>query len=105
MARKQRAKATSRAAAVAVASNSALIAAKLVVGWLSGSVAVLSEALHSANDLAASLIAFFSLRKASQPADRSHPYGHGKYESLSGMIEAVLIFVAAVVIIYVAVTV
>jgi cation diffusion facilitator family transporter len=97
-----RGRATIRAATVAVVSNSVLIGAKFAAGMLCGSVAVLSEALHSANDLAASLIAFVSVRKASQPADRSHPYGHGKFESLSGLIEAVLIFVAAGAIVYMA---
>jgi len=98
-----RGRATARAATVAIVSNSLLILAKIVTGVLSGSVAVLSEALHSGNDLVASLIAFLSLRKASQPPDQRHPYGHGKYESLSGLIEAVLIFVAAGVIVYMAV--
>ncbi len=98
-----RGRVTVRAATVAVVSNSVLIAAKIVAGLLSGSVAVLAEALHSANDLGASLIALLSVRKASQPADRTHPYGHGKYESLSGLAEAVLIFVAAAVIVYMAI--
>lgn len=98
-----RSRATLRAATTAIASNSALILAKIVTGLVCGSVAVLSEALHSANDLVASLIAFLSLRKASQPADRRHPYGHGKYESLSALIEAALIFAAAAAIVYMAV--
>jgi len=90
----------SRAAAVSIASNTALIAFKLVVGILSGSVAIISEALHSASDLVAALIAFYSVRKASQPPDVHHHYGHEKVENLSGVIEALLIIAAAGVIIY-----
>jgi cation diffusion facilitator family transporter len=83
------------AARLSVASNSVLTLAKLITGLLTGSVSILSEAVHSANDLVAALIAFFSVRVADMPADEEHPYGHGKIESLSGMVEAVLIFVAA----------
>jgi cation diffusion facilitator family transporter len=90
----------SRAAAISIASNSALIAFKLVVGILSGSVAIISEALHSASDLVAALIAFYSVRKASEPPDARHHYGHEKVENLSGVIEALLIIAAAGVIIY-----
>jgi cation diffusion facilitator family transporter len=90
----------SRAAAVSIASNSALIAFKLVVGIMSGSVAIISEALHSASDLVAALIAFYSVRKAAQPPDVHHHYGHEKVENLSGVIEALLIIAAAGVIIY-----
>ncbi|MHB1167656.1 MAG: cation diffusion facilitator family transporter, partial [Carboxydocellales bacterium] len=64
-----------------------------------GSVSVLSEAVHSGIDLVAALIAYFSVQKASEPADEEHPYGHGKIENVSGTIEAVLIFGAAVYII------
>jgi len=64
------------------------------------SVAVFSEAIHSAIDLVAALIARYSVKKSAEPADREHRYGHGKYENLSGMIEGALILVAAVLIIY-----
>ena len=90
----------SRAAAVSIASNSALIAFKLTVGILSGSIAIISEALHSGSDLVAALIAFYSVRKASEPPDMHHHYGHEKVENLSGVIEALLIIAAAGVIIY-----
>ena len=90
-------------AMLSVASNTALIVLKIAVGLLIGSVAVLSEAIHSGVDLVASLIALFAVRKASEAADERHPYGHGKFENISGTIEAVLIFVAAVWIIYAAV--
>jgi len=90
----------SRAAAISIASNSVLIAFKLAVGILSGSIAIISEALHSGSDLLAALIAFWSVRRAAQPPDEGHPYGHEKFENLSGVIEALLIIAAAAVIIY-----
>lgn len=89
-----------RAAAVSIASNTLLVLLKLVVGFLSGSISILSEAAHSASDLVAALIAFFSVRAAARPPDERHTYGHSKIENLSGIIEALLIFAAAVVIIY-----
>lgn len=85
-----------RAATVSVLSNSLLVAAKLLVGILIGSVSVISEAIHSAVDLVAAIIAWFAVRFSGQPADKQHPYGHGKMENLSGAIEAALIFVAAI---------
>jgi cation diffusion facilitator family transporter len=97
-----RATETRRAALWSVASNSVLTASKLVVGLLTNSISVISEAVHSGNDLVASLIAFFSVRKANEPADERHRYGHGKYEALSGGIEAGLIVLAALGILYAA---
>jgi cation diffusion facilitator family transporter len=89
-----------RAAALSIASNSALITLKVVAGVITGSVAIITEAAHSAIDLLASIIAFFSVRKASEPADESHPYGHAKLENLAAAIEGMLILVGAGVIIY-----
>ena len=85
----------SRAASVSVASNATLVVLKLVVGVVSQSVSILSEAIHSANDLVAALIAFASTRVSDRPSDDGHPYGYGKAESLSGAIEAALILFAA----------
>jgi cation diffusion facilitator family transporter len=90
----------SRAAAVSIASNATLIVFKLVVGLLSGSIAIISEALHSGSDLVAAIIAFWSVRRAAEPPDERHHYGHEKVENLSGVIEALLIIAAAGVIIY-----
>jgi cation diffusion facilitator family transporter len=89
-----------RAAAVSVVSNSLLVVFKLVVGIMSGSISIISEAAHSASDLTAAFIAFFSVRAASRPADPRHPYGHEKVENVSGIVEALLIFAAAVVIVF-----
>jgi cation diffusion facilitator family transporter len=87
------------AAALSVASNVILIIIKIIVGILSGSVSVISEAIHSLMDLSASFIALFSVNMSSKPADEGHPYGHGKIENVSGVIEGILIFVAVILII------
>jgi cation diffusion facilitator family transporter len=92
-----------KAARLSIISNSALVILKLVVGTLMGSVAVLSEAIHSGLDLLASLIAYYAVGKAGKPADERHPYGHGKWENVSGVIEALLILAAAAYIVYEAV--
>ncbi len=83
-------------ARLSVASNTLLIALKLTVGLLSGSVSIISEAIHSLMDLVAAVIAFFAVRVSDIPADERHPYGHGKFENVSGVIEALLIVGAAV---------
>ena len=90
----------SRAALYSIISNSTLIALKFIAGLMTGSVSIISEAAHSFVDLLAAIIAFFSVRYSSQPADTQHPYGHGKIENISGTIEAILIFLAAGYIIY-----
>ena len=90
-------------AAVSIFSNSVLIALKLAAAAITGSVAILSEALHSAIDLVASVIAFVSVRKADEPADVEHPYGHEKVENVAAAIEGMLIVVGAGVIVYEAV--
>jgi cation diffusion facilitator family transporter len=88
-----------RMARLSILSNSVLIAMKLAVGILSGAVSIISEAIHSLMDLAAAVMAFFSIRIAQRPADTEHPYGHEKVENVSGVVESVLIFAAAVLII------
>ena len=82
-------------ARLSVISNTALVLLKLVAGVISGSVSIISEAIHSSLDLVAALIAFFSVKVSDNPPDSKHPYGHGKIENISGVIEALLIFVAA----------
>ena len=76
---------------------------KLVVGIISGSVSIISEAIHSSMDLLAAIIAFSAVKISDNPPDSRHPYGHGKVENISGVIEALLIFVAAIWIIFEAV--
>lgn len=89
-----------KAARISVLSNSLLVSIKLAVGMLMGSVAVLSEAIHSGLDLLAAIIAFYAVGKSGKPADERHPYGHGKWENVSGVVEALLILAAAIYIIY-----
>lgn len=87
-------------ALISVVSNTFLTLAKLVIGLTSGSVSILSEGIHSGIDLIASSIAFFAVRQSGKPADSGHAYGHGKIENVSGTIEAALIFIAALMIIF-----
>lgn len=89
-----------KAAMLSIISNSFLILLKFAVGITSGSISIISEALHSGSDLLASFIAFFSVSESSKPADDEHPFGHGKYEDLSGLIEGILIILAAFYIVY-----
>jgi cation diffusion facilitator family transporter len=90
----------SGAAALSIASNALLIAIKLAAGAITGSIAILTEAIHSLIDLVASVVAFVSVRKADEPADADHPYGHEKVESLAATIEGLLILLGAAIIIY-----
>lgn len=87
--------AKSRAALMSIISNTTLIITKCVVAFMTGSVSILSEALHSSLDLAAAVMAFFSVRAADKPADSVHPFGHGKFESVSGASEGILIILAS----------
>lgn len=84
-----------KVALLSIISNTTLIIFKIIAGTLSGSVSIISEAIHSGMDLVASVVAFFSVRQSSKPADKKHPYGHGKIENISGMVEGLLIFIAA----------
>ncbi len=85
---------TRAAALLSVVSNALLTIAKLVLGIVTGSVAVLSEAVHSAGDLVASGIALVAVRTSARPADRDHPYGHEKAENLAAAVEGLLIVAA-----------
>lgn len=88
------------AAGLSVASNVILTVLKITAGIISGSISIISEAVHSLSDFLASVLTFFSVIKSAQPADSDHPYGHGRYEDLSGFIEGVLIILAAFFIIF-----
>jgi cation diffusion facilitator family transporter len=92
-----------RVALLSVISNALLVVVKLATGLLIGSVSIISEAIHSTVDLTAAFIALYSVKTSSIPADKRHPYGHGKIENISGTIEALLIFLAAVWVIFEAV--
>lgn len=83
------------AARASVIYNIILMVVKAVVAVLSGSVSVLMEALHSAGDIVASVLAYFGVRVSDAPPDEDHPYGHGKAESLAGLAEGLLLLLAA----------
>lgn len=91
------------AASLSVLSNTVLILFKFIAGFISGSISIISEAIHSCSDLLASCIALFSVNKSEKPADSDHQFGHGKYEDFSGLLEGCLILLAALYIIYEAV--
>src|ERR1035438_10806553 len=89
----------------AVAGSSVLAALvvttlKIVVGFATGSLGILSEAAHSGLDLIAALVTFFSVRVSDKPADADHQYGHGKVESFSAFIETGLLLLTCVWIVY-----
>ncbi len=88
------------AATLSIASNSLLIALKIAAGAITGSIAILTEAAHSSIDLVASVIALVSVRKADEPPDPQHPYGHEKAENLAAAIEGMLILIGAGIIVY-----
>lgn len=88
-----------RAARTSVISNTCLTLGKLLVGILTGSVSILSEALHSGLDLVAAVMAFMAVRRSREPADADHNFGHGKYESMSSLAEGALILVAVILIV------
>src|SRR6266851_810592 len=80
---------------VSVGIGVALVLGKLVVGLLTGSLGILSEAVHSIFDLAASTFTLVAVRTARKPADREHPYGHGRAENLAAFTEGVLLLITA----------
>ncbi|MBQ9246338.1 cation transporter [bacterium] len=88
------------AAKLSIISNIFLTLLKIIAGIMSGSLSIISEAIHSLSDFFASAITYFSVIKSSEPADNDHPYGHGKYEDMAGFIEGGLIIFAAAYIIY-----
>lgn len=89
-----------RAALLSVGSAAILVALKAFLVLSTGSLGVLSEALHSGLDLIAAIITFLSLRVADRPADERHPYGHGKFENFSAFVETGLLLLTALYIIY-----
>lgn len=87
------------AAGLSIFSNLSIIILKIMAGIVSGSISIISEAIHSMSDLLASILTFFAVSRSSEPADSDHPYGHGKYEDMAGFIEGVLIVLAGIYII------
>ena len=81
----------SRTVLFSISSNALLLAVKLLAGIVTGSVSVLSEAVHSATDLVASIVAFVAVRGSVSPPDEAHNYGHGRFENLAGVFEGVIL--------------
>src|SRR5215475_4150684 len=88
------------AALLSVGSAALLVSLKTFLVYRTGSLGVLSEALHSGLDLIAAVITFLSIRVSDQPADERHPYGHGKFENFSAFVETGLLLLTAMYVIY-----
>lgn len=80
-----------KAARLSLLSNSILTLIKLIIGLFTNSIGVLSDGAHSASDVMASAIALYTVREADRPPDEDHPYGHGKMESVSALLQALLL--------------
>ncbi|MFZ0723561.1 MAG: cation diffusion facilitator family transporter, partial [Xanthobacteraceae bacterium] len=87
-----------KAALGSIVASAGLAAAKAVIGLMTGSLAILSEAGHSLIDLSATLLTYFAVRVSGKPADAEHQYGHGKVESVTALAETALLFVLSVVV-------
>src|SRR6476620_1234478 len=83
-----------------IAASAGLTTAKGIVGVMSGSLALLSEAAHSLIDLGATVMTYFAVRTSGKPADAEHHYGHGKIESVSALAETALLFILAGIVIW-----
>jgi cation diffusion facilitator family transporter len=90
----------SRTVLFSISSNALLLSVKLVAGVLTGSASVLSEAVHSATDLVASVVAFVAVRRSGSPPDEVHNYGHGRFENLAGVFEGVILLGVGAAVIY-----
>ena len=93
-----------KAASYSLYVNVFLIILKVSVVYATGSLAILAELLHSGFDLLASVFAYMGIKKAEEPADNSHPYGHEKFENLSSLAQTILIVLTSLFIIYEAVS-
>src|SRR5262245_30189960 len=92
-----------RVALTSIVASGGLTIAKAIVGALSGSLALISEAAHSALDFAATVMTWYAVRVSGKPADAEHHYGHGKVESVTALIETGLLFVLSAFVLYEAV--
>src|SRR3984885_8299333 len=89
-----------RVALGSIAASAGLAAAKAIVGLLTGSLAILSEAGHSLLDLTATVLTYFAVRLSGKPADAEHQYGHGKVESVTALVETAFLFLLSAVVIW-----
>ena len=81
---------------VGIACNVVLFIGKLVAGLVSGSVSIMADALNNLSDASSSLISFFGFKLSVRPADKEHPYGHARFEYLSGLMVSILICVIGI---------
>lgn len=88
------------ASSLSIISNGLIIVLKLIAGIVSGSISIISEAVHSMSDFLASVLTYFAVLRSSQPADKDHPFGHGGYEDVAEFLEGLLIVVASFYIVY-----
>ncbi|MBR2062131.1 MAG: cation transporter, partial [Anaerotignum sp.] len=84
------------AGATGIVCNMILFLGKLLAGILAGSVAIIADAVNNLSDASSSVVTLLGFRLAQQPADQDHPYGHARYEYLSGLMVAVLILVIGI---------
>ena len=89
-----------KAARMSIVVTTSLTLSKLVIGVMTGSIAIISEALHSMMDMVAALVAFFSIKLGGEPADRTHHYGHTKFEVMGAFIEGIIIFIPYTFVLY-----
>src|SRR5690349_6371797 len=89
-----------KAALGSIAASAALTAAKGIIGVLTGSLAILSEAGHSLLDLSATVLTYFAARISGKPADAEHQYGHGKIESVTALAETALLFLLTAIVVF-----
>jgi len=89
-----------RIALISISVSALLAIGKIVVGWFAGSTSVIADGVESAGDVIASGVVLLGFTIASRPADENHPYGHGRYETLTGLLVGIILFVAGVGISY-----
>jgi cation diffusion facilitator family transporter len=89
-----------KAALGSIAASAGLTVAKAIVGLLTGSLAILSEAGHSLIDLSATILTYFAVRLSGKPADKEHQFGHGKVESVSALVETGLLFLLTAIVVW-----
>jgi cation diffusion facilitator family transporter len=89
-----------KAALGSIAASAGLTVAKAIVGLLTGSLAILSEAGHSLIDLSATVLTYFAVRLSGKPADKEHQFGHGKVESVSALVETGLLFLLTAIVVW-----
>jgi len=89
-----------RVALVSILASGGLTLAKIAVGLMTGSLAILSEAAHSGLDFAATVITYFAVRISGKPADEDHQYGHGKFENIAALAETAILFLLSGIIIW-----